>query len=459
MPVQLEPIRPVKCTFSNCSASFNTEMEMKSHKKHAKDHDYCRKCDEDFDSFEDWCMHKAFRPDNHGNSCRICGEDIKSESGLRRHIKLAGRHPLNQKTECVGCGDRFFRASQFIEHLEFGHCADIPADQFQGHIVHKALITKLLDDSAAYSRFLQKVSHNCAAWDPEEGGGINLIDDNEALKVEVKAIQPELVRKSVKESASELLWPLLPSQAIKAGQKMNFGTSTFGKASLNSESATSTNIADILDPSVETQKTWKTGRTSEALFPNAKPTPVRDDRSVQNHDNQQKEELGLNMLSTRFWDPTSIEWDPERFRHPAIDRYVCPFVCERMFDIAADLDKHITTEHKIKSMKCPQCFKVFPSCAALVAHCENPVKKGCKIHEADDYGKFLNVLTGGFLSVREKTRPDHLNNPTIIIKNSETGFPESYRPPTVRYLQYEASKPADWKEPLEDNNYRIGGLP
>jgi hypothetical protein len=88
MPVTLEPINEVKCTYKDCTISFDTEKEMKAHKKNSELHDYCVKCDEDCDSFDDLAMHKALRPDNHGKACRICGQEFKSSSGLKRHIEL-----------------------------------------------------------------------------------------------------------------------------------------------------------------------------------------------------------------------------------------------------------------------------------------------------------------------------------------------------------------------------------
>lgn len=91
MPAYLDPVRRVKCTYKNCTASFATEKEMKRHKKNAREHDYCEKCDEDFDCYDDYTEHKAFRPDNHQKACRLCGEEFKSDSGLRRHIDLVGR--------------------------------------------------------------------------------------------------------------------------------------------------------------------------------------------------------------------------------------------------------------------------------------------------------------------------------------------------------------------------------
>jgi hypothetical protein len=86
--VALEPIKKVKCTYKDCPASFDTEAQMRSHKKNSPEHDYCSKCREDFDSYEDLLYHKIRRPDAHNKACRVCGEEFKSDSGLRRHIEM-----------------------------------------------------------------------------------------------------------------------------------------------------------------------------------------------------------------------------------------------------------------------------------------------------------------------------------------------------------------------------------
>jgi hypothetical protein len=87
MPAIVDPDR-VKCTYADCDLHFESEKEMKRHKKHDDDHDYCHKCDEDFDSYDDLAQHKIYRPDMHNKACRVCGQEFKSESGLKRHIEL-----------------------------------------------------------------------------------------------------------------------------------------------------------------------------------------------------------------------------------------------------------------------------------------------------------------------------------------------------------------------------------
>ena len=88
MPAKLTPIKAVKCTYPDCTASFDTVSKMQRHKKESEHHDYCGACDKDFESYEDLALHKAFTPEKHNRACRECGEEFKSESGLKRHVEL-----------------------------------------------------------------------------------------------------------------------------------------------------------------------------------------------------------------------------------------------------------------------------------------------------------------------------------------------------------------------------------
>jgi hypothetical protein len=90
MPAALEPLRRVRCTYKDCYESFDTESAMKRHKKYDEEHDYCHKCDEDFDDYEAFVYHKIVKPDEHNLACRVCGDEFKSKEGLKRHIELVG---------------------------------------------------------------------------------------------------------------------------------------------------------------------------------------------------------------------------------------------------------------------------------------------------------------------------------------------------------------------------------
>jgi hypothetical protein len=120
-----------------------------------------------------------------------------------------------------------------------------------------------------------------------------------------------------------------------------------------------------------------------------------------------------------------------------------------------EMRDHILVAHRISRAKCPYCLKYFDSVTALMSHCQSRGSR-CQVNKADDFGEFLNRLTGGFLSVEEKVRPDYIQNETVEVRNPETQEMEKYTPPTVTYLEYTSSKPMDWKEPTKVAG-QIGG--
>ncbi|ORY13178.1 hypothetical protein BCR34DRAFT_600102 [Clohesyomyces aquaticus] len=460
MSASLQSTRRVKCTYNDCQASFDTEKEMKRHKRHAQEHDYCPKCDEDFLSYDEYALHKAFRPNEHGKACRICGEEYKTESALKRHIEL--NHRVDQKLPCVGCDSQFHSASLLIEHLEFGHCETITSSQFQGHIVHKNLISKLLEGGKDYEDFMRKISQYDAAIDKDDEGGVSLgILDEEPTEVDYSeyesAIAPVVPEESLKIIAVPESYPPLPSQTKTTGVDLNLGSS-MSKVTLG-EDDESTTVASTFGESRISRtsrqpKAWGSRRTTSSLFPTAEQKP--QEWSISAHDQKDEEQHGINILKSRFWDPESVDYKPERFFNALNNTYYCPFPCKQKFDIPADLNKHINEDHRIAKMRCPSCLKLYQSCTALVAHCESRGSK-CRINQAEDFNVFLDRLTGGFLSVDCKTRPEFLDDEPVSILDYEAGGYVQYKPPTASYLQYETTKPADWKEPERRIAYEVGG--
>lgn len=49
----------VSCTFKECTETFTSAKEMKKHKKHSDEHEYCHLCDIDFDEWETAIIHKS----------------------------------------------------------------------------------------------------------------------------------------------------------------------------------------------------------------------------------------------------------------------------------------------------------------------------------------------------------------------------------------------------------------
>lgn len=358
----------------------------------------------------------------------------------------------------------------------------IRASDFQGHIVHKHLITELLKTGPAYDRFKQKTAQYDAAQDDEEEGGINLSDDpimadEEIEEVQYKALRPDTPSETPTLPPFTGKYPPLPSQMQSTGSAYSDVAASLSGMSLSGESETSTLIGSpvassfpesslrngsTVSSSSRQLKVWgsRNGKSSSSvLFPNAKPTPApsASEFSIAAHDDKMEKSHGINIMRTRFWDPMSNEWNPERFYDPVITQYFCPFVCEQTFSTPEDVNKHILNDHRITHMKCPMCLKYFKSATALMSHCESRGAK-CQINKADDFNMFLDRISGGFLGVCEKIRPDHVNNPVSLIQDPETGRMEKYKPPTATYLQYEVTTPPDWKEPVK-HAAQIGGFP
>lgn len=349
--------------------SFETEKAMLRHKKHSDEHDYCHKCNEDFDSYEDYTMHKIYHPDKHDKACRICGDEFKVEAALKIHIELVSNalhrssitnidtpqnHKINQALTCIGCAKSFYSATLFMEHLEFGHCEVISPQQFHGHIVHKHLITELLKNEEAMARFREKTAKFDAAQDYEEEGGILLEDplDNEegVGEVDFKALQLDSIAET---PAQAIAFPPLPSQTSSTNDAGSLVRS-LDNLSVAGESTASTVIASPVsdrspgsdagsrvgasEVSVSSKtiggrdKGWVVRKDNKAaistLFSNAKPTPASKQFSIQAYDSNMQDSRGLNILRDRFWDPLATEFNAENYFNTIDSKYYCPFVCE-----------------------------------------------------------------------------------------------------------------------------------
>lgn len=80
---------------------------MRRHKWDAPEHDYCRKCKEDFSSPEEYLYHKLKRPDVHFKACRICGDEFKSDGGLKLHIERVTYSVFQVTESTILTHDRF----------------------------------------------------------------------------------------------------------------------------------------------------------------------------------------------------------------------------------------------------------------------------------------------------------------------------------------------------------------
>jgi hypothetical protein len=249
-----------------------------------------------------------------------------------------------------------------IEHLEFGYCSVISSSQFQGHIVHKHLITELLKGGDTYVRFQQKQAKYEATLDHEEDGGVNLedeiFDDEEIEEVNFKAIEPDVAPGTPLCPATAGPYPPLPKGRCNSALSSDL-VSTFDGISLSNGNSGASMVVNspVLAPtmtsfhetrstasvgqvpstqssttsSTRTPKVWgsRDGKsTSSVLFPGAKATPVPSEFSIAVYDDNVEKEHGLNIMRTRFWDPMSSDFNPDRFYDAIIQKYHCPFICE-----------------------------------------------------------------------------------------------------------------------------------
>lgn len=154
---------------------------------------------------------------------------------------------------------------------------------------------------------------------------------------------------------------------------------------------------------------WSAGRSSEVLFKGAKPTPPTADwdRVLKKRQEEAQSASTTNILHSRFWDPTSKEFDVSIFRNGLTQQYHCPFEgCQdAVYDVDVDLIGHLRHAHLKTKYRCPLCLKLFNSASALIGHSESAGK--CKVKKSSKYDELLNEVSGGFL------KAEHLQEPRI----------------------------------------------
>lgn len=177
---------------------------------------------------------------------------------------------------------------------------------------------------------MQKISKYDAAVDNAEEGGIDLLgnDDHVALDVEYAAIKPDLPEHGSDTPQSCGSYPPLPSKPKKNGQAIDDLTAKLRGVSLRSESESVQGENSKSRRGSTALGAWKGGKSAGTLFPSASATPAPSEWSIEHHDRQMEEEQGINIMTTRFWDPTSGDFNPERFYDTVLQVYYCPFICE-----------------------------------------------------------------------------------------------------------------------------------
>jgi hypothetical protein len=115
MNVPLEPIRLVPCTIPGCYQSFETDKQMRYHKRDDPTHFYCKRCNVDIvpqtwdalvehrvDAMAPWVeCRRDQRPEGSPEHivCEFCGEDFKSLGGRLRHREMVCWLPISLRNQ------------------------------------------------------------------------------------------------------------------------------------------------------------------------------------------------------------------------------------------------------------------------------------------------------------------------------------------------------------------------
>jgi hypothetical protein len=255
-----------------------------------------------------------------------------------------------------------------MNHLENGHCQKISAQQFAGHLQHKNIVNKLLKDPELLRNITSNAGFLDAARDDDIGGGVSLggglleqdANEQDGVLLDIAPLETEkhpdatnpprlgesrlALKKRHENEVEQDIDALLctggtpPSSSVLAGtvdwSKIRGSTNGSMPPSTRSNLGFTGSITS--EESDTTQKAstataW--GRpgastsTSEVLFPGVKPTPVSYEwaQELQKRDQAYELEHGVNLFRSRFWDPTSRDYKPERFFNPITEMYMCSF--------------------------------------------------------------------------------------------------------------------------------------
>ncbi|ODM19497.1 hypothetical protein SI65_04481 [Aspergillus cristatus] len=347
------PKKKIPCTYDDCKFLFASVEEMRKHKEMEPLHDYCAKCDIDFEDEERHLIHKL-QAENKHIVCPICGIDFRSEGGRDAHIRQ--NHRAEQHLVCHGCKVIFKSAAGLMKHIEDNECSVISQTRLLQEQSKKFMIKEALRGGEGPR---MPVIPNSADLDDIDGGvKLSFLDlgNREAI-----SFQPKPGRDDPTASVDAMLalkhWPALGDSR---------GQATFGVP-----------MSDLM--------AFSDAGDNEERLSAVGASPARGKGSF----GAGTPEAGQTL---RLLDDT---WDATKFFNSFIGKYIC--VCGSSFPTMKEFEEHVLMKSKAKrNVQCPGCLKIFKSAAALVAHCESP-SVHCSINEQDVYGQFMDEVSGGLI--------------------------------------------------------------
>ncbi|OJJ66956.1 hypothetical protein ASPBRDRAFT_78888 [Aspergillus brasiliensis CBS 101740] len=337
-----EPPTRVPCTYKDCNNVFNSEWEMKRHK--VNEHDYCNRCDEDFQDDEYLLLHKI-KSDKH-IVCVVCGIDFRSEGGRDVHTRQQHRTPQN--INCYGCGQKFRQAGAMVNHVESGDCPNIP-------------LSSLLQEQSKRLLFRETLKTG-----EEESADPDPQDDNGGVRLEQNLLEMDFDNDEATRSMVSGV----------SGLSLNSKDPEWrDKASMASPSMASGMRRQSIDSRVSVGRMSASGAGPPSPGPNSA--------------------FGINFDAGHTLRILDQNWDPTVYFNSFSGKFICP--CKAEFSSMKDFEEHVVVKtNQNKSIQCPGCLRIFKTAAALVAHCESASTR-CKVNKGLHFSQVINDISGGLV--------------------------------------------------------------
>lgn len=422
----------IPCRYTDCHLTFKNKASLLDHLIEEPNHEYCEACDVCLQDWDDLMRHMA-QSANH-IACPSCGREFQSVKGMERHV--AQSHRAEQKLTCYGCNVIFRTAGDMIGHLEKGLCRNteqpkqsITKTSFQDHINQKTIINRMLKGDGL--RMKSPSGPGSIASSGNQFGGENenssvLLDEptsensnpTPALQPTPSAPRPTSV------GASHNTQPRSQNMKNVTDSVSSLHLSG-GGADLSSQhnGSTSQSRSNSSIQGGPGASAWANGPSAavKAVPPSqGEPTAFAAGLQTLNYEYAQKNpgsappsrhtgasvsgftSMDPSDWNTRFWNPRSDAWDPNRFFNSLIEAYECPHKeCNFTDPSAAAFTSHCFDGHRPDVFRCPSCLREYKSLQALVQHCEAPSHK-CQIRKARAYNQFMDFITGGFIDASRK---------------------------------------------------------
>ncbi|KAJ9248647.1 hypothetical protein DTO207G8_7283 [Paecilomyces variotii] len=380
----------VPCTFPGCGRTFGSDAEMKKHKISDLEHEYCSRCDEDFQDEERLLIHKI--KSNKHIICPICGSEFRSESGRDHHIMQ--NHRTEQDLTCY-CQAKFKSGATMINHIDKNECPVVSSTQLVKERARKTAFRYALEASELRASLAPGSESDD---DREASGGVSLSNvarlNKEAINNQPKSDDDNRSAASTKLSLKH--WPRLGEQRQSQMTSESSDLMAFSELSIDHKGKENKGVLDQQDGestagrSKHSSDSWRHEGSQAGMTLSDPTNPTR------------KLPTAGQVLHTLFG-----HWDATVYFDSFVGRYRCPCGCG-YFDDARSFEEHLLIRTNIASrVRCPRCMRVFKATAALVAHCESATTR-CNIRYMDNYAQLIGEITGGVIEPN-----GYLNDGTI----------------------------------------------